>query len=805
MFNTLYLLSYNNYYNRLIKREESLEEYLDYELQACAGINFNPNDGVDTEITLNVADSLNPDYVLVVDDANKITSRWFIIDKMRVRSGQYKINLHRDVIADYYNVIAEAPCFIEKGYVSNSNPLVYNNEKVTLNQIKKGEFLLKNKIGTPWLLAYLARFTGEEDNFIYNTFSGEFQDESELVPDYQFTDLSEYMFYKYQGSSNAYRYTNDIQFGMYYNTQEQVDDGLTNARDKIYGISSNGYFYGDVAATAYQVLPIYQKETLPQFDTEEKLTSTYSTLFNQYISNNIADPASGLKTNTYTGLGNFEDYSILTQESNKIIQVGTGKSAKYYRVSVNINSIYSAQRDFILTNSAGLFGKTVFNALTSKVIDWSIPNGAYINPFIRIPHNVSGAYLTLTEVNINNPIKYEFTYSSNITSQTPYEIIAAPLYDVTFTKGNLTINHSGSTALSWFTNLPLKNGAKVYDIQIVPFCPIDDLDITNYKIASCYYSSATDLTPLAVAIKLPNASFTQILDVPNELPRDNNYKISVNCDLYRLCSPNGIGDFDFSVAKNKGLLGFEVDCTLIPFNPYIKINPLFNGSGLYGGDYNDFRGLICKGDFSLPIISSSWTEYQLNNKYYQDIFDRETKTLEKENKWGIAETVTQVVAGTASGAVSGAIAGSFVPGLGTISGAIAGGALSAAGGVADVVKTNALIKERMSAREDQFELNLQTIQARPNTLTRTTAFNINNKYFPYIEYYSCTDEEKEIFKNKITYNGMTINAIGSIQNYIGPDWTFIKGKLIRLPIEDDYHVAQTIVNEVIEGIYLGGN
>lgn len=47
---TLYVLNYNNYYNRILKKEDTLSAYLDsnkvYEL---SGVNFNPNDGVNTE------------------------------------------------------------------------------------------------------------------------------------------------------------------------------------------------------------------------------------------------------------------------------------------------------------------------------------------------------------------------------------------------------------------------------------------------------------------------------------------------------------------------------------------------------------------------------------------------------------------------------------------------------------------------------------------------------------------------------------------------------------------------------------
>ena len=63
---------------------------------------------------------------------------------------------------------------------------------------------------------------------------------------------------------------------------------------------------------------------------------------------------------------------------------------------------------------------------------------------------------------------------------------------------------------------------------------------------------------------------------------------------------------------------FLIDCTYKPFNPLIRIQPSFKG--LYGSSFMDGRGLICGGDFSLPIIKSAWVTYQQNNKNFANIF-----------------------------------------------------------------------------------------------------------------------------------------------------------------------------------------
>jgi hypothetical protein len=78
--------------------------------------------------------------------------------------------------------------------------------------------------------------------------------------------------------------------------------------------------------------------------------------------------------------------------------------------------------------------------------------------------------------------------------------------------------------------------------------------------------------------------------------------------LYRLVSPNYSGQFEFNLSKMfTNTVSFNVDYTYKPFNPYIHINPVF--SGLYGNDWDDARGLICGGDFSLAVVNDAWTQY----------------------------------------------------------------------------------------------------------------------------------------------------------------------------------------------------
>lgn len=51
-----------------------------------------------------------------------------------------------------------APCFVEKGIISNNNdPLLFNSENMSFNQIKQSETLLKDKTGCAWIVGYVSQ------------------------------------------------------------------------------------------------------------------------------------------------------------------------------------------------------------------------------------------------------------------------------------------------------------------------------------------------------------------------------------------------------------------------------------------------------------------------------------------------------------------------------------------------------------------------------------------------------------------------------------------------------------------------
>ncbi len=281
-------------------------------------------------------------------------------------------------------------------------------------------------------------------------------------------------------------------------------------------------------------------------------------------------------------------------------------------------------------------------------------------------------------------------------------------------------------------------------------------------------------------------------------------KLDNECNMYRIVSPNYQGDFEFSLVKNQGVSFFNVDCTYKPHNPYIHINPDFKN--MYGRDFDDGRGLICQGDFSYGLLSDAFTNYELNNKNYNAIFNRQIKNMDVNNAIARQEQIAQSIAGGVVGTASGVAAGAMAGGVpGAIIGGVVGAAGSTVGGIMDYANLTKRQEEARSFATDMYNYSLQNIKALPYSLTSCTALTYNNKLFPFVEKYSCTVQEREAVLNKLLLDGMTVNKIDTLENYVSLSGKMIRGEIIRYnssqPLKGDTHIADAIYSEIKKGVY----
>jgi hypothetical protein len=332
------------------------------------------------------------------------------------------------------------------------------------------------------------------------------------------------------------------------------------------------------------------------------------------------------------------------------------------------------------------------------------------------------------------------------------------------------------------------------------------MDISNLRIEDCNLIYKTGETKAAGCVFWISGSskLTKYIYHKIEVSSDNlEFKVQNECDKYRLCSPNWSGAFEFSATKNGGVTQFRCDLAFKPVNPYIRVAPVFDG--LYGPISDDARGLICGGDFSFSRTQNEWIEYLRQNQNYQRIFDRQIENIEVNNSVQRISEYVNMVTGTVSGAVSGGMGGAMIGGgvYGAAAGSIIGGGASLAGGIADVILNEQLRTEALDYTKDQFGYQLGNIKALPTSIIKVDVLTPNSKIYPILEYYTCTDIEKEALRNKIKYNGMTIMRIGTISEFKQENPSYIKGKLIRLTsVADDFHVLNAIASELNKGVFI---
>lgn len=799
----LYLLKYNNYYNRIVKKENSLNNYLQYQVGDVLMnvINWNPRDYVNTEQLINNWTYETPDYLIAVTDNNQIDSRWFVIEAEYQRNGQYKLTLHRDLVVDYYDETIKAPCFIEKATLDYNDPFIFNKEDMTFNQIKTSETLLKDFSGCPWLVGYIARKNSEGNTI---TYSGKV--DVAISPDiFVNGPLSNFEYYDYINKSISYTNNYDISIRFDVLRKEIIDgiytETIVSRGKSTLNMPSEVTTFNSSVDESFGTIYFYYEDNIDENAAKQAFINNKDTINNYFNAYYNLESDRTLINNLWNLNGKVISYI----EDNKQVK----KRIRVY------NSSAQTFNNSPITSAAGGLYTTLQSVATQSNMLGQGTSQSFVATFDKL-----GLTVELLNEDIDKSINYNIPITRCFTTDAPYDVFAIPYADGLTLKN--VKNASGSyqdvtvysdNALSFASGLITnETTGSIYDVQILPYCPISGifnndgaLDLANLQNTDnlvIYTNLTTDsgdiISPIFFASR---SSFT--LDILlNEPIVITNPKLQNECDMYRLCSPNYAGTFEFNAAKNGGVRSFNIDCTYLPYNPYIHVNPDFGN--LYGQDFNDSRGLICNGDFSIANTSSAWATYQLNNKNYQASFNRQIQNMEVNNNVQRTMEIWSAATGALSAAGTGAAAGMLVGGpAGAAAGAIGGGILSAAGGIADVYYNDKLRNEALDYTKDQFGYQLGNIKAIPQSLSRTTAFTYNNKYFPILEYYTCTDEEKQALLDKIKYDGMTVMRIGKIRDFIKQDKSYIKGKLIRTEdITDDYHLVKALADEIYKGVFI---
>lgn len=932
---TLYLFRYNNYYNRIVKKEETIDNYLALEqpiesddgiiesqvkmLYKLENVNFIPNDYVNATQVVNY-EGEEPDYLIVVDEEGNINSRWFILQTTRIRAGQTELALRRDLVVDYNDDFMNSDCFIEKGTPINfDDPAIFNKEDMGFNQIKQEEYLLKDKSNCAWIVGYIPSDSfpeaGESLTTSYSYLGYE---------NYEYPDLSDYPFYKYSTDAGGYcEYAENTMLKFHtivlksyadkYSFLQIPDwcDLTVSSRAgsyRGYDLKTSGQYgkgYNGNSSLGIMGLDIvwgrdtsvykYQTKEEAIEGAKEKFTDSYTgsntTKYigdtdSFYFNSQIDDLASSIIKKygmvnlllaendaqyLLTSVEQQNDAGKILQEDGKIIFNTTDNN--YYRIRVNTISTENEKSAYVPVDSKP-YATLVNNILYKQDEDgqYTIADGnlRYIGSGSKGSQSstkthdcasfICGAPNSRTFEITGNVKRIEISFellSSNIEAtippvderyhlnDSPYDMFCIPFpsegqsFDVYRNSEIFISNVDRLAGLNFASKLAATAGSgNQYDVQLLPYFPMQNVleesdyfdikgitvsPITTYTINKQNNEKENEKTS-SLIIWCYSSEFK--VNIPFPIPKATSIeerKIRNETEIWRLCSPNYSGVFEFSPEKNDGVDEIIVDCNYKPFAPYIHAR--INFKNLYGWrDFNDSRGLICGGDFSLPQVTSAWADYALNNKNYQQMFDRGIQNMEINNavqrekeKWQLAAGVMQ---GTAQGMSLGSsslmgMGGGMSGGIGTVVGGVGGGLFSYFAGKRDIELNNKLREEGIDYSKDMFGYQLGNIQALPQGLAKVSAYTANNKIFPFLEKYGCTDIEVQALKNKLKYNGYTIMRIGSFSEFLGDSGqideesgeikrTYVKGKLIRLPIsmQGDYHIGVELASELNKGVFI---
>ena len=486
----LLLLHYNNYFNRIIKKENTIADYkaADADYKEVSNINFNPGDGVNTSLVLGLGqngslfDGEEFDYLVayeVVDNANVINSRWFIIEQDRERAGQFELTLKRDVLADNYTDVVNSPIFLEKGFINDSNdPLLYNSESMNLNQIKQLEIPLKDETESGWVVGYIPSDAFPKVEPQYDRVEKKVT--TPMEADFEIDNINDWSYWQYCLSNPNYKLMADSAGKRKVTVKIRSEDRHADYRSfRVDMVTANYTFYPNStdAGTYSQQNSGYIKTSAtleyPQWYQDYGPVTFKQGTINAGICNNIFDPvrnnsAFNTALNTILGTGiNIGDTSALRRLQDKIILDAT--TNKYYRISV----ISISESNPITVTSSTTGGQAALTALKNAMYYPNGAGGSLQGEYTTFTASNSSTSYAIKLTNIGDSFYVDLNSDRAHLNDAPYDMFCIPFSDTLKLKFDSTeFTCSKNVALSMATEIARDLGSgNVYDVQLLPYCP----------------------------------------------------------------------------------------------------------------------------------------------------------------------------------------------------------------------------------------------------------------------------------------------------------------------------------------------
>lgn len=592
----LLLLHYNNYFNRIIKKEATVAAYMnaDSNYRVASNANFNPGDGVNTSIVLgcgangSLFDGEEFDYLVayeIVDNVSVIRGRWFILEQDRKRAGQYELTLKRDVIADNYNDVVDSPIYLEKGFINDVNdPLLYNSESMNLNQIKQLEIPLKDETQSGWVVGYIPSDAFPKVEPAYDRV-----EKKVTIPmsaDITVDSLSSWNYWQYCSSNPNYKFMADTagkrKVTVKIRSERKYADSGRSVRCDMITADYTFYPNSTDAGTYTQVNSGYIKTAsgtlnYPQWYQDYGPVTFWQGTLSSSICGKIFDPvrnnsAFNTALNSILGTGiSIGDTSALRRLQDKIILDSSTNT--YYRISI----ISTSEGSPMTITSAVTGGQAALDALKNAMYYPNGAGGSLQGVYTTFKASNSSTSYAIQLTNVGVSLYVDLNSDRAHLNDAPYDMFCIPFSDTLKLKYNSTeFTCSKNVALSMATEIAKDLGSKtVYDVQLLPYCPNRTLivksdspstvlDLTgvkydlikesvtnNPKSAVIWCTESTFQVPISAESNV--VEFTPTADVPSKVSTEsyyammNEYISSIN---YRMA---------ISATNQNGILVYKVD------------------------------------------------------------------------------------------------------------------------------------------------------------------------------------------------------------------------------------------------------
>ncbi len=790
-----------NYQNRIVLSSITESTYTQRaaSFKRFEGVNFNPADGVETSQILNLGEGFEPDYLLITDAAYYVQQRWFVMESSRNLSGQYSLQLRRDVLADFYPEIGRSYLKIERGWCPAASTLIFNPEGNSFSQIKTGEIPIKDYTQSRWYVGYLAGNAFDNGDISITISDSTKREYDESYEDIK-AAISEYpgSATDAAGSSNMMQdyEISIIKIPLYDVVPSIQPPDITTRRT--YSVNVGGYSSASESGRGerpdYQIIPSVIKS-----NAFEILNGTLSSSFNEEDVKNALKEDILRETETSS-----IEYTKTSKSNGKVVRVGS-EAGGYAYYQLNVYEVPRKSGEPEMKRQGDGY----------KYINQVLDGISYVR---KNPYGSSGGFT------------YTFAYNAKMVKAvwnqiSPPETIKistqvvkagdAPYYVFAIPRDVLNVQHPDvknpetlvdtSLADDLVYSMIRQLGEKIYDVQALPYFPGGhDLELETGGLFipnADYYTDVKVGDKHTIIFWIPSIScdkgaITSGIDALSDIKLDNETR------FVRLASPNYASLYDFSVAKNRGVTGWAITMTVRPYQPYIHVAPIWGG--MYSPMYQyDPKGLILGGNYSVDIVSSAWTSYEIANKNYQLIFDRNVQTLDLQHSIERNRDIRDMVSGLVNAGM--ATAGSYASG--GAKGAVISAAKSAGGLINSALSMREAEQLRQNARDSMMDMqsyNLGNIRARPDTLTKVSSINRQNKGWPVAEIYTAPQNEVDAYIALRKYAGMTVGVIGRLNEYLRENpykYRYIRAQVLRLSAEVDTHMAQVINAELSGGCY----